>query len=696
MKRLLSKMFFASDCSKGMLFALTLVSVGNYLWFSFWHLLALWAGRVSPGILWTFGVGAGLIALYALIVAGTALAGLIRVLRSGRDSAALRFLIPAGLCLAAFGIWWTGAIVVFFYLSGGFWRQMAIYLGFVCLFSAGLAALALYVSVVLVTVLVWGVGRLRGWRGFHPQWRLALSALCTAAGVIGAIRMFPPLYVLHLALSGKGGLSSSWLGRGFQWLPNELWGVALLLSLILIAAGGVLLAAVFPAAEGKKFRSAFGWPTLALWAVFALGYVVFLGLAAYESRRVTAARNELERRFGRPLTAAGLESLYHERGKVDAEFWRRLKRKEYALPDVPVGDGLLPVMLGCLSMPDRPNAAVRAWFESYCRANRAAIDKWDGLFDRVPPLPPKNFIPGRHVYLPGAASFSCDYVPLLRWRLFCALAVGDIDTAWTSYLRLGNIFAAIRAEVISDHSLDDLGEDELLDCVEKLLESRLLSDDRLDRLDADLAKQEKFLTDPLSVIYPAAVRSEDRIFGFETGVVDLRKWGIARWGAFASYRPVMPQWHWHIALDHLTMLRFYLAPDLARDVSLSSNEWLFMSTEWLSFNYTGEDWCVLIARVRGMRVLIRAERYRRKHGEFPKTLADLPPDPFTGKPLVYEVGKTEIVEIVGEKRQYYMDVERIKKTVDAVMVHSDPALVKARRITRWGRGDKTRAMIRIR
>ena len=224
MKKLLSKLFFVSDCAKGMLFALTLVTVGNYLWFSFCHLLALGIGEASPGFFWTFGIGAGLIALYALIVAGTALAGLIRVLRSGRDSKALRLLIPTGVCLAAFGIWLTCDIVVFIYLLDGIWRLEAINLGCTCLFSIGSAALALYVPVVLVTALVWGIGRLRRWRDFHPQWRLALSALCTAAGVIGAIRMFPPLYVLHLALSGKGGLSSSWLGRGFQWLPNELWG----------------------------------------------------------------------------------------------------------------------------------------------------------------------------------------------------------------------------------------------------------------------------------------------------------------------------------------------------------------------------------------------------------------------------------------------------------------------------------------
>ena len=46
MKKLLSKLFFVSDGAKGMLFALTLVTLGNYLWFSFFMMYALCAGDI--------------------------------------------------------------------------------------------------------------------------------------------------------------------------------------------------------------------------------------------------------------------------------------------------------------------------------------------------------------------------------------------------------------------------------------------------------------------------------------------------------------------------------------------------------------------------------------------------------------------------------------------------------------------------
>ena len=67
MKKLFPKMFFVSDCAKGMLFALTLATVGNYLWGSLFHLLLLWAGEPRPVLLWTFAVGALAITLYSAV-----------------------------------------------------------------------------------------------------------------------------------------------------------------------------------------------------------------------------------------------------------------------------------------------------------------------------------------------------------------------------------------------------------------------------------------------------------------------------------------------------------------------------------------------------------------------------------------------------------------------------------------------------
>ena len=93
MKRLLSKIFFVSDCARGMLFALTLVTVGNYLWFSRFYLFLLWNGKTSwllillkdeDRLLWIPALVALPITLYSLALAVVALVGLTQKLRRGR------------------------------------------------------------------------------------------------------------------------------------------------------------------------------------------------------------------------------------------------------------------------------------------------------------------------------------------------------------------------------------------------------------------------------------------------------------------------------------------------------------------------------------------------------------------------------------------------------------------------------------
>ena len=50
--------------------------------------------------------------------------------------------------------------------------------------------------------------------------------------------------------------------------------------------------------------------------------------------------------------------------------------------------------------------------------------------------------------------------------------------------------------------------------------------------------------------------------------------------------------------------------------------------------------------MRASQALLRAEAYRREHGDFPETLPDLPTDPFTGKPMLYRYGTAEITRYV--------------------------------------------------
>ena len=625
MKKLLLKIFFVSDCARGAAFALTLLALGNYLWFSLFHLLSLWGG-ISRRLTGTFLGIMTLTTLYALALGAIALIGLVKVLRRERRFKALWHLVPAGVCFAL--------------------------------------------------------------------------------GAVGFVLVFPPLYLFE-TLCGDGEVYlNPGLGRGIPGLPPEYWAAVFFLSLLLILASGLFLTATFTTAAGRKFRSVFGAATLSVWGVFALWYLFTLGLALRESRECAAVRQAVEKRFDRPLTAAGLEKMYRESGKVDAEFWPRLEKFGAALPTVKLDkaddeETAEERTIFDLPLPDRPTKETLAWFENYCRTNRAAVEKYENCFDREPPLPEKRFLRGNLAAeaLPTLSPCRTFVRDFERSRLVYYLAIRDADAAWACYRRIGNCCAYLQKEPFLIGKLVWLYmEQQSLDCVEKLLESRLFADAKLDELDADLAALERDIPRlHQQAMYTEAVFGQDVIAGLEEGLLDLSAPEYEppdRPGAFAPYRWIFPDWWYHAALDKKTMLRNYLAPDLAHFKPSLDNIQLFMNNMLTPvFEETGRRFNALTARARGMRALIRAEKYRRKHGEFPKTLPDLPEDPFTDKPLVYEVGKAEIVETVWKK-----PVDRdtpSSRTVDVVQVRSDPETTLRLKVRYPDSADDlTRAMIR--
>ena len=61
------------------------------------------------------------------------------------------------------------------------------------------------------------------------------------------------------------------------------------------------------------------------------------------------------------------------------------------------------------------------------------------------------------------------------------------------------------------------------------------------------------------------------------------------------------------------------------------------------------------AAARALRGLIEAELHFRQTGEYPDTLENIPPDPFSGAPLKYAVGSCQVLNHV--YREQKVDVE---------------------------------------
>ena len=574
---------------------------------------------------------------------------------------------------------------------------------FMDIFWFGAALITLYALVLGIGALIRLIRVLLERREWRPLLWLIPAGVCFAAGVIGFIRTSPPVVYLKYRLLDPQHdiipLQTCW-GSGFPGLPPGCCAAVFLLSLLLLLAGGLLLAAVFAAAEKRRFRSLFGKETLALWGALAVWYFVFLGMALYESGQAAAARLAVERRFGRPLTAAGVAALYREGGAEDADFWKRHQELYLAMPQIPNGEEA--VKIDAFALPDRPTTETLAWYGRICSENRAAIEAWEKCFDRMPPLPAQEFLPGRLVEVPFPESEfgSCRaFSRLERSRLIHALALGDIDTAWACWRRIGNVAAVLgRSPFLIGHLVWYSVEREWLNGAEKLLESRLLTDARLDEMEADLAALEREVPRNYEqTLYTEAVYGQDVIAALEEGTLPVWYWcwdekdkNAPRPGAFAPYRWIFPQFWYYAALDKKTALRNYLRPDSEPTVDMPICK-LFGMENYLTPG-TDRFSLALTARTRGMRALIRAEKYRRLHGEFPKTLDDLPEDPLTGGKMIYEIGPATVREIVWDKPTTAFD-DHAKTTVEAVQVHSDPVKVKEKIPTR--QGDQTRALIRL-
>ena len=252
-------------------------------------------------------------------------------------------------------------------------------------------------------------------------------------------------------------------------------------------------------------------------------------------------------------------------------------------------------------------------------------------------------------------------------RVRIALERKDIDTAWKCYRRLINAKAPLRKDPnLFSVLVWNFAGNAQLDCIERMLESKLLSNAHLAQLRTDLAELARAVPElHRSALYHEAVVSSDLLLGLETG----RGEGCTI--AFAPYRWFFPM-VWYLAeKEKARILAAFRQPDFVA-VSAALPKLCLLNFMWIhELSRAGWNFHDLTARTLGMQVLLRAEAYRRTHGSFPAEMSELPVDPYTKKPLIYRVGEAEIPESFGaEVRENYYSIATSTVSVKAVTVRS--------------------------
>lgn len=176
--------------------------------------------------------------------------------------------------------------------------------------------------------------------------------------------------------------------------------------------------------------------------------------------------------------------------------------------------------------------------------------------------------------------------------------------------------------------------------IEMLLESGKLPESMLHRLSAELAEQEKAIPPLLErVLYSEAVLIFDTCDGWASG-----EYSSADGASHATPRALrnfVPQLWWYLRREMAGMAEFYSLLNLSQPEKTPAfrHPNLLAPVFIPSYLRIATKFNRLTARFRAVRGLIQAELYRRKHGNWPESLPNLPLDPYSGKPLLYRKGE---------------------------------------------------------
>jgi|GEM_PF-2409441 len=544
----------------------------------------------------------------------------------------------------------------------------------------GLLALILFLNCLRP----WGAPFVKA-RRFRPLLRVIPALLAFGAGLFCCGAALPVLdsnVCLHCGRCDAEPL----IPTRFHLGPQQ-WFFLFLAGIVLLAAGYFLLARALGAGEGKKLRQVFGKGTLLLWGIALVFHLLFLGFALRESCRVSELEVALARHFGRPVTAAALAELYASSGRPDGAFWKEAVRIGKSLPSKLTIGG--KTLWWNYDLPDRPGKEFKAAYEEFSRRNATAIANFEKCFDAPPPLPERTFPAGDlgSVELPELWPVR-HFLLLESGRVRMALERRNVDAAWKCYRRLINAGAPLRKDpCLFSALLWTFAGNTQLDCIERMLESKLLSDARLAQLRTDLTELARAVTElHRSALYHEAVGSVDLLLGLETG-----RWG-SRTIAFGPYRWFFPM-AWYLAeKEKARILAAFRQPDFVAVSAALPKLCLLNFMRIHELSRAGWNFHDLTARILGMQVLLRAEAYRRSHGSFPAEMSGLPVDPYTKKPLIYRVGEAEIPESFGaEVRENYYSIATSTVSVRAVTVRSprEPEYLP------WQDRDRTLAKLRL-
>ncbi|MBQ7694424.1 MAG: hypothetical protein IJT50_04810 [Lentisphaeria bacterium] len=412
------------------------------------------------------------------------------------------------------------------------------------------------------------------------------------------------------------------------------------------------------AAAGKPLRALFGKGAAAVCGVFLVTYLVTLGMAYTAHCRTERHVAELEKFFGRPVTAQGLRELYFQNRKPDAAFWQRAVKLHRP------GYRLRWVFDSATELTPAEFAACRKEFENF-----AELRELEKMFAGPLPACDRKLVPGC-LLAEKMPDLEVEHFCLYeQWRVRFALADRDPAAALAAVKRMKFCRDHLARDPVLLAALVLCGiENYRLDALERLLSSGLLNQGQLREMRAELAAcRGEMKKIHAQAVYGEAVSAMDlcQFFAYGGKVRDGKTERVSP-GLYASRRAFPAMWYVFtrnrdvLAQAYKTEDFFHLPYREERSVSH------FLPRIMLAgMRASGRRFHALADRYLAMETLIGVELEKRRTGKYPDVLKDPPKDSF-GEELLYRKGKLPFIRRHWNAEKKELEPHKVMADVVAV------------------------------
>ena len=453
------------------------------------------------------------------------------------------------------------------------------------------------------------------------------------------------------------------------------WRVPIVYSVVLFYIAFMLSNfKLWTSANNKRLRDVWGVRCNVLLTILVISYLSTVAAALEQQKKCQSALTALEKNFQRKISADALKEIYYRNRKTDENFHIALEK---SWNEFNGKDQILNQIISESAQLDKLPEQYRSKFFS------AEAEKIGKFFDAPLPARERNYSSGTlmSMMLPDLQIMR-QAARLFAWQIRIACENKDHEKAMQAWRRSGFITEYLDNDTSLIALLVRSAVEQIrLNSLEMMLSSNILTDDELAEIQQYLqhAAQKMPIKDR-DALYFEAVFGNDAVRGLADGSM-VQKTEHAGAEGIKHYRFLAPG-IWYLAnRNYYNLLSHYNVEKLSavNDNIRSTPQTLLAAMLVPALGAAGERFYEIQMRYQAFNALIEAEKIKRKTGKYPEKLPLDITDHFSGKPLLYKLGKHEKREAYLKKEKhpdgaieqgYYYSTEYRIKTVYGVSVWS--------------------------